>query len=88
MITLLNHYGQPVHLNQVANIYYGKGPSEIQRKDRERLVTVAANLSGEVSLGQVTAAVEKAVEKHGAASRYPVSSTAATRRTCATCSAT
>ncbi len=65
MITLLNHYGQAVHLNQVANIDYGKGPSEIQRKDRERLVTVAANLSGEVSLGQVTTAVEKAVEGVG-----------------------
>jgi len=65
MITLLNHYGQSVHLNQVANIYYGKGPSEIQRKDRERLVTVAANLSGDVSLGQVTGAVEQAVEKMG-----------------------
>ena len=25
MITLLNHYGQSVQLNQVANIYYGKG---------------------------------------------------------------
>jgi hydrophobic/amphiphilic exporter-1 (mainly G- bacteria), HAE1 family len=64
-ITLLNHYGQSVRLNQVSNIYYGKGPSEIQRKDRERLVTVAANLTGEVSLGQVTAAVEQAVEKAG-----------------------
>ena len=64
-ITLLNHYGQSVQLNQVANIYYGKGPSEIQRKDRERLVTVAANLSGKVSLGQVTAEVEEAINAAG-----------------------
>lgn len=64
-ITLLNHFGQPVQLSQVARIYYGKGPSEIQRKDRERLVTVASNLSGEVPLGQVTAAAEKAVEQAG-----------------------
>ena len=42
-----------MQLRQVANIYYGKGPSEIQRKDRERLVTVAPNLSGDVPLGQV-----------------------------------
>jgi hydrophobic/amphiphilic exporter-1 (mainly G- bacteria), HAE1 family len=64
-ITLLNHMGQPVQLRQVANILYGKGPSEIQRKDRERLVTVAANLNGEVPLGQVTAAVEKAINQNG-----------------------
>ncbi len=64
-ITLLNHYGQAVQLRQVAAITYGKGPSEIQRKDRERLVTVAANLSGQVSLGQVTAAVEQAINAGG-----------------------
>jgi HAE1 family hydrophobic/amphiphilic exporter-1 len=64
-ITLLNHYGKPVQLGEVATVIYGKGPSEIQRKDRERLVTVAANLSGEVPLGQVTAAVEKAINARG-----------------------
>jgi HAE1 family hydrophobic/amphiphilic exporter-1 len=64
-ITLLNHYGQPVKLSQVATVTFGRGPSEIQRKDRERLVTVAANLSGEVPLGQVTAAVEKAINAAG-----------------------
>jgi HAE1 family hydrophobic/amphiphilic exporter-1 len=64
-ITLINHYGQPVQLEQVANIYYGKGPSEIQRKDRERLITVAANLSGAVPLGQVTAAAEKSINQLG-----------------------
>ncbi len=64
-VTLLNHYGKSVQLSQVANIHHGVGPSEIQRKDRERLVTVAANLSGEVALGQVTAAVEKAVSEQG-----------------------
>jgi HAE1 family hydrophobic/amphiphilic exporter-1 len=64
-ITLLSHYGQPVKLSQVAQVTFGKGPSEIQRKDRERLVTVAANLSGEVPLGQVTAAVEKEINRAG-----------------------
>jgi len=64
-ITLLNRYGQVVQLSQVANASYGKGPSEIQRKDRERLVTVASNLSGEIALGQVTAAVEQAVKAEG-----------------------
>jgi len=64
-ITLINHYGQPVRLDQVARIYVGKGPSEIQRKDRERLVTVAANLSGDIPLGQVTQAIEKEITTAG-----------------------
>ena len=64
-LTLINHGGEPVRLAQLATIYYGKGPSEIQRKDRERLVTVATNLSGEVPLGQVTAAVEKEINARG-----------------------
>jgi HAE1 family hydrophobic/amphiphilic exporter-1 len=64
-ITLVNRFGQPVQLRQVADVTFGKGPSEIQRKDRERLVTVAANLSGEVPLGQVTAAIEKSVAAAG-----------------------
>jgi len=64
-LTLLNHYGQPIQLSQIANISHRKGPSEIQRKDRERLVTIAANLSGDVALGQVTASVEQAVAALG-----------------------
>jgi HAE1 family hydrophobic/amphiphilic exporter-1 len=64
-ITLLNHYGQPVRLSQVANIYSGLGPSQIQRKDRERLITVAANLSGEVPLGQVTQEAETMIDAAG-----------------------
>jgi HAE1 family hydrophobic/amphiphilic exporter-1 len=49
----------------VANVSFGKGPSEIQRKDRERLITVAANLSGKIPLGQVTAAAEKQINAMG-----------------------
>jgi hydrophobic/amphiphilic exporter-1 (mainly G- bacteria), HAE1 family len=64
-ITLVNHYGQPVLLSQVANIHSGKGPTVVSRKDRERLVTVASNLSGEVPLGQVNAAVEKEINAVG-----------------------
>ncbi len=64
-ISLVNHYGQPVRLSQIATIYLGKGPSEIQRKDRERLVTVGANLSGEVPLGQVTEAIEREITASG-----------------------
>jgi HAE1 family hydrophobic/amphiphilic exporter-1 len=64
-IILINHYGQPVQLNQVANVQFGKGPTEIQRKDRVRLVTIAANLSGQVPLGQVVAAIEQTLQQEG-----------------------
>ena len=64
-IMLLNHFGQPVQLSQVASIKFGKGPSEIQRKNRVRLVTIAANLSGSMPLGTVTAEIEAAVKKAG-----------------------
>jgi HAE1 family hydrophobic/amphiphilic exporter-1 len=64
-IMLLNHSGQSVRLSQVARISFGKGPSEIQRKDRERLITVGANLSGAVPLGQVTAEAEKKINAMG-----------------------
>ena len=66
-ITLLNHSGAAGPARQVANVYFGKGPSEIQRKDRERLVTVASNLSGEVSLGQVVRAVARGGRARGGA---------------------
>ena len=64
-ITLVNHFGQPVRLSQVATIFLGKGPSVIQRKNRERLITIAANLNGQVPLGQAVASVQKVLEKDG-----------------------
>jgi HAE1 family hydrophobic/amphiphilic exporter-1 len=64
-ITLINRYGQSVQLSQLANIFYGKGPSVVSRKDRERLVTIAANMSGEAPLGQVNAEVEQAINAAG-----------------------
>lgn len=64
-IALLNRYGQPVQLGQVADIRQGRGPSEIQRKDRERLVTVTSNLSGEVALGELVAEAERLITAAG-----------------------
>ena len=64
-ITLLNRRGEAVLLSQVADVQYGKGPSEIQRKDRQRQVTIAANLTGEVPLGQVTEEAARAIAAAG-----------------------
>ncbi len=58
-VTLVNYRGERVFLNQVAEVYYGKGPTMIGRKDRERLITVVSNLDGTVPLGQITAEIQK-----------------------------
>lgn len=58
-VTLVNYRGERVFLHQVAEVYYGKGPTMIGRKDRQRLITVASNLDGTVPLGQITAEIQK-----------------------------
>lgn len=60
-ITLVNYRGERVFLGQVAEVYYGKGPTTISRKDRERLITVSSNLAGTVALGQINAEIEKRI---------------------------
>jgi HAE1 family hydrophobic/amphiphilic exporter-1 len=58
-VTLVNYRGERIFLGQVADIYYGKGPTMIGRKDRERLITVSSNLDGNVPLGQISAAIQQ-----------------------------
>ncbi|MCI0696213.1 efflux RND transporter permease subunit [candidate division KSB1 bacterium] len=58
-VTLVNYRGERIFLGQAAEVYYGKGPTMIGRKDRERLITVSSNLNGSVALGQITAEIQK-----------------------------
>jgi HAE1 family hydrophobic/amphiphilic exporter-1 len=58
-VTLVNYRGERIFLGQVADVYYGKGPTMIGRKDRERLITVSSNLDGTVALGQISAEIQK-----------------------------
>src|SRR5574341_1092095 len=58
-VTLVNYRGERIFLGQVADVYYGKGPTMIGRKDRQRLITVASNLDGTVPLGQISAAIQE-----------------------------
>jgi HAE1 family hydrophobic/amphiphilic exporter-1 len=53
-LTLMTRTGKQVYLNQIADVISGNGPIEIDRKDRERLVTILGNLTGSRSLGDVT----------------------------------
>jgi len=58
-VTLLNYRGERVYLGQVADVYYGKGPTMIGRKDRERLITVFSNLDGTAPLGQISTEIQQ-----------------------------
>jgi hydrophobic/amphiphilic exporter-1 (mainly G- bacteria), HAE1 family len=53
-LTLMTRSGVQVILGQIAEVTGGTGPVEIDRKDRERLVTILGNLTGARSLGDVT----------------------------------
>ncbi len=53
-LTLMTRTGKQVYLGQIAEVVRGNGPVEIDRKDRERLVTILGNLTGSRSLGDAT----------------------------------
>ncbi len=59
-VTLQNHFAQQVKVSDVATLYYGKGPSQIGRKNRERQVIIYGNLSGR-ALGDVVKDIEKII---------------------------
>ncbi len=61
-IEIKNHIGQMVKLSEVATIQRNSGPSGIQRKDRERYVTVSANISGR-PLSEVQGSFDKQMAK-------------------------
>jgi len=43
-ISLRNHSGNQIKLADVASIYYGKGPTQIGRKNREKVITLYGGL--------------------------------------------
>ena len=53
--------GGIVRLGQVATIVEATGPTQIDRRDRERTITVTANLQEGVSLGEATVAAQAAL---------------------------
>ncbi len=62
-IEIKNHLGQMVKLSEVARIERTSGPSAITRKDRERLVTVSANVVGR-ALSEVQGDFDKEMAKY------------------------
>ncbi|MCL5104684.1 MAG: efflux RND transporter permease subunit [Armatimonadetes bacterium] len=55
--------GAPIYLRDVAEVKYDYAPSKIDRKNRERVVYVSANLAKGAQLGNVDAAVDQAFKK-------------------------
>jgi HAE1 family hydrophobic/amphiphilic exporter-1 len=53
--------GQVVPLRSVSNISLTQGPTQIQRRNRQRVITVSADLDTGVTLGQVNSAVQRAM---------------------------
>ncbi|MBM2813562.1 MAG: hypothetical protein HW421_324 [Ignavibacteria bacterium] len=60
---IMNRFGQMVKLSDVAHIYFGKGPSQIQRKDRSRVISILANLDNTRPLSEVTQEIESKFNK-------------------------
>ncbi len=60
-MTLMTGSGRQVYLRQIAEVIRGSGPVEIDRKDRERLVTIIGNLTGSRSLGDATRDIESGI---------------------------
>lgn len=58
-VSLMNRMGQLFKVADVATIFYGKGPAQITRKNRERVVTVTAGLEGRPLGGVVEELTQK-----------------------------
>ncbi len=53
-LLITNHLGQQIQLSQVADIFFGNGPNQIDRKDRSRIITVTANYDSSIPLNSIT----------------------------------
>ena len=59
-LTLTNSTGQPIVLRNVVRVDSGKGPTNIERKNQERIVTVSLNISGR-DMGHIVEDVQEAL---------------------------
>jgi len=61
-ITIINRMGKQVQLNEIASINYGTGPTQIQRKDRSRIITIYSNLDLTRPLGEVIEEIQNKIK--------------------------
>lgn len=60
-LTLTNSAGQPIVLHNVVRVDSGKGPTNIERKNQERIVTLSLNISGR-DMGHIVEDVRQVLE--------------------------
>jgi len=56
---------QPIRLGQVANISFGAGPTRIDRRDRQKMVSVTANVERGYASGNIQLDVNRQIEQQG-----------------------
>jgi len=61
-ITIINRMGKQVQLDEIASINYGTGPTQIQRKDRSRIITIYSNLDLTRPLGEVIEEIQSKIK--------------------------
>jgi HAE1 family hydrophobic/amphiphilic exporter-1 len=59
---IMNQLGQRIVLGDVASVSVSKGPSQIARKDRSRVITIMSTLSGSRALGDVVKDINKNIK--------------------------
>jgi hydrophobic/amphiphilic exporter-1 (mainly G- bacteria), HAE1 family len=62
-IIIQNRMGKQIKLAEVAEVFYGKGPSQISRKDRSRVINVTANLDNTKPMGEVIQDIKDNIDK-------------------------
>lgn len=62
LLSLMNAEGRLVKVADVTNIVEKLGPSTVERMDRQRQITISANVRGS-SLGEVSAAIDSKIKK-------------------------
>jgi hydrophobic/amphiphilic exporter-1 (mainly G- bacteria), HAE1 family len=70
-IPILTPKGTTIRLGQIANVTTVTGPTQVSRRDRQRLVTVTGALNGRTA-GEVSADIQKGIEKINVPSGYKI----------------
>jgi HAE1 family hydrophobic/amphiphilic exporter-1 len=61
-VTIMNRFGKQIQLKDIANIYFATGPTQIQRKDRSRVITIYSNLNETRPLGDIIAEAQQKIK--------------------------
>ena len=61
-INIMNRNGQQVKLGDIAQVYFGKGPSQINRKNKSRSITIMSNMDESRPLSEVMTDIQAAVK--------------------------